>query len=244
MEDKVNEIVLWLQNYLKSTGQKGYVLGLSGGIDSSVVAALLMRSCPQQCLGVIMPAGNLEQDKEHGILAANSCKMPYIEIDLTHSREGLYRGIAKELAAQGLATADEKIVKGNIGARLRMTTLYGVGNALNYLVVGTDNLAESYTGYFTKYGDGGVDILPISHLTKGEVFAMGTYLGVPDAIINKPPSAGFFHEQTDEAEMGVDYDTIDRFLMGEEISEDKKVLIEKLHRISEHKRHMPRGIKD
>ena len=164
-------------------------------------------------------------------------------MDLTQYRQGLFDEITKALLQKGYQSGDTQMVRGNLGARLRMTTLYAVGGHLGYLVVGTDNAAESYTGYFTKYGDGGVDILPISHLTKGEVFAMGRYLGVPEQILTKAPSAGFFHEQTDESEMGVSYDDIDAFLRGEPVTENKQAIIEHLHRISEHKRIMPPAFK-
>ncbi|MEE0776342.1 MAG: NAD(+) synthase [Bacillota bacterium] len=243
MKNKVKEIVDWLKKYKETSGQKGFVLGLSGGVDSSVVAQLLMRACPNDCLGVIMPAGNKPQDKEDAIAAAEASGMPYIEVNLTQYRQGLFDDVLDALKGSNRQCPNETMVRGNIGARLRMTTLYAVGGSLSYLVVGTDNAAESYTGYFTKYGDGGVDILPISHLTKGEVFEMGRYLGVPEPILTKSPSAGFFHEQTDEEEMGVSYETIDAYLRGETVPEDKKSIIEHLHRISKHKRMMPPTLK-
>ena len=243
MEEKIRRIVNWLKDYKEKSRQKGFVLGLSGGIDSSVVAHLIMRACPQNSLGVIMPAGNKPQDREDAIAAAKSSRLPYIEVDLTQYRQGLFDEITKALLQKGYQSGDTQMVRGNLGARLRMTTLYAVSGHLGYLVVGTDNAAESYTGYFTKYGDGGVDILPISHLTKGEVFAMGRYLGVPEQILTKAPSAGFFHEQTDESEMGVSYDDIDAFLRGEPVTENKQAIIEHLHRISEHKRIMPPAFK-
>lgn len=244
MQEKVDEIVTWLKEYLNKSGQKGFVLGLSGGIDSSLVAQLIMRACPNHSIGVIMPAGNHPQDKEDAIAAAKACAMPYIEIDLTKYRQGLFDDTLNVLRQADLLCGDEKMMRGNIGARLRMTTLYAVGGSLGYLVVGTDNAAETYTGYFTKYGDGGVDLLPISHLTKGEVFEMARYLGIPEQVLNKAPSAGFFQGQTDEDEMGVSYDTIDAYLKGEKIPEDKRAIIQRLHRISEHKRVLPPTIKD
>lgn len=240
----IEEIVMWLKNYCQDNGQAGYVVGISGGIDSAVVAHLINRACPGHALGVIMPAGNLPTDAEHGILAAKAADIPYITLDLTQERQGLADKVAFALDDQGLTAPDPTMVRGNIGARLRMTTLYAVGNSLNYLVAGTDNLAEAYTGYFTKYGDGGVDVLPISHLTKGEVYAIGEHLGVPEEILKRPPSAGFFHSQTDEEEMGVEYKTIDAYLQGEDIPEDKRIIIENLHEKSFHKRNMPPGVKE
>ena len=239
----IDEIVDWLEDFKQSTGQKGFVLGLSGGIDSAVVAHLIMRACPENSLGVIMPAGNLPIDAEYGVLSAKSAGLPYITIDLTAQRHDLTAMVDDALSNQGLSMGDKRMVQGNLGARLRMSVLYAVGNSLNYLVTGTDNMAEAYTGYFTKYGDGGVDILPISHLTKGEVYALGEYLGVPKEIISRPPTAGFFHSQTDEQEMGVDYKTIDAYLRGEEIPAEKRLIIEDLHKKSQHKRMLPPGVR-
>ncbi|MEG1822711.1 MAG: NAD(+) synthase [Clostridiales bacterium] len=242
MKEKVDEIVKWLNMQLKESGQKGFVLGLSGGIDSALVAQLLMLANPKNSLGVILPAGNLNVDRRHGMESAKACKMPCIEVDLTDYRENLFSDINTALSrftTLNTETRAKNTVMGNLGARLRMAALYDIGNTLNYLVVGTDNMAEAYTGYFTKYGDGGVDILPLAHLTKSEVFEMGAYLGVPQYIINKPPSAGFFTSQTDEDEMGVDYNTIDNYLNGEIISDEKREIIEKLHLTSDHKRKLP-----
>ena len=243
MKEIAEEIIEWLKRQLKTTGMDGFVLGLSGGIDSSVAAALIMKACPDHSLGVIMPAGNREKDRQDAILVADTFSLPYIEVPLGEHRETLFHDVKAALDRSGRGIRDERMTKGNIGARLRMTTLYAVGNSLNYLVVGTDNAAETYTGYFTKYGDGGVDILPLSHLNKGEVYQLGAYLGVPEVIRKRPPTAGFFAEQTDEGEMGVSYDTIDAFLRGEDIPEKDREILEHLHRISEHKRHLPPTVK-
>ncbi len=126
----------------------------------------------------------------------------------------------------------------NMRARLRMTTLYAVANNFGYLVVGTDNAAEWHTGYFTKYGDGGVDLVPLVHFTKGEVRELAKILGVPEEIINKAPSAGLWEGQTDENEMGTTYNMIDAYLKGEEIPEKDRTIIERLHAVSEHKRNI------
>ena len=105
------------------------------------------------------------------------------------------------------------------------------------MVVGTDNAAEIYTGYFTKYGDGGVDVLPIAHLKKSEVYEWAEYLGVPQSILDNAPSADLWEGHTDEIEMGTTYRCIDAFLDGQEIPDKDREVIERLHRNSEHKRH-------
>lgn len=236
---KADEIIAWLNVQLKNTGAEGFIVGLSGGVDSSVVAGLIAKAVPGHCLGVIMPAGNVATDREDAVKCAETLELPYVEVGLGDYRERLFADVKAVLAEKDVKMKDEPMTKGNIGARLRMTTLYAIGNSLHYLVVGTDNAAETYTGYFTKYGDGGVDLAPIAHLSKGEVFQMAAAFGVPEAILKKSPSAGFFADQTDEKEMGVSYAVIDAYLNGETVSEEDKAVIERLHRISEHKRQLP-----
>ncbi len=120
-----------------------------------------------------------------------------------------------------------------------MATLYTIANLRNYLVVGTDNVSENYTGYFTKYGDGGVDLQPIGSLTKSEVRIWARTLGLPEIIVFRTPTAGFWEGQTDEGEMGLSYDIIDKYLVGEKVPLEASRKIERLHAISEHKRQMP-----
>lgn len=120
-----------------------------------------------------------------------------------------------------------------------MSTLYLAGQERGYLVVGTDNAAETVTGYFTKYGDGGVDILPISSLLKRQVRELGKYLDIPEAIIAKPPSAGLYEGQTDESEMGIFYDDIDDYVTGFEVPEEVKQRIQAMEARSQHKRELP-----
>ena len=122
-----------------------------------------------------------------------------------------------------------------------MSTLYFVANSMNYLVAGTGNRSEITIGYFTKYGDGGVDVLPIGHLLKSHVRALARELGVPARVIDKPPSAGLWLGQTDEAEMGFTYDDLERYLQEgpQAVSPAVAMKIERLARASEHKRKPP-----
>lgn len=236
MQQRADEIIAWLRDQVASTGQHGLVLGLSGGIDSSLAAYLIARACPGQALGVIMPAESDPQDRLDGIAAAEAANLPYIEVDLSRYRRELFDEINGIMDVAGLAGEPTPLGRGNLGARLRMMTLYAVAGRLGYLVVGTDNAAELYTGYFTKYGDGGVDLLPLAHLTKGEVYEMAAALGVPEQILNKKPSAGFFEGQTDEGEMGISYAAIDDLLLGKPISPQAREVLERLHAASAHKR--------
>ncbi len=239
MEDKVRALVKWLCEQQKKTGAKGLVVGLSGGVDSAVVGNLIHKACPENSLGVIMPCDSNPQDKIDAIAVAKKAGLPYVEVDLSDNRRTLFDEIASALKENGISSSDNPLIWGNMAARLRMATLYGVANHLNYLVVGTDNAAEIFTGYFTKYGDGGVDLVPLAHLTKHEVFEMAAYFGVPETVLTKAPSAGLFKGQTDEGEMGVEYHAIDDFLQGKPVPMEKKDIIMKLHEGSNHKRAMP-----
>src|SRR5699024_1711466 len=128
--------------------------------------------------------------------------------------------------------SQEQLADANLRARLRMSTLYTIATNYNYLVVGTDNASKYITGYYTKYGDGEVDIQPIIDFTKAEVREMATVLGVPDEVVQKKPSADLWVGQTDEDERGTTYDKIDAYIQGEEIPEKDKEIIEKMHKKS------------
>ena len=117
-----------------------------------------------------------------------------------------------------------------------MATLYAFAQNKHGLVLGTDNKDERYTGYFTKFGDGGVDLLPIAHLLKREVVEACLLLDIPEDLAKRVPSAGLYQGQTDEKEMGITYHDLDDYLLGKEINEEAKARIERLHRISAHKR--------
>ncbi|WP_425805298.1 NAD(+) synthase [Desulfitobacterium sp. Sab5] len=238
LESRIQTAVEWLREQAAKAGVKGLVVGISGGVDSAVVSGLCKRAFPENSVGVIMPSHSNPVDREDALLIAETHGLKVVEVDLGEVHQGILERVRKGLNEQGL-TFEERLSQGNLKARLRMSTLYTVANALNYLVVGTDNAPESYTGYFTKYGDGGVDLLPISTLTKTEVRAWAAKLGLPDKIVNRVPTAGLWPGQTDESEMGITYDLIDRYLLGEEIPAESVGKIEKLHRQSEHKRQLP-----
>src|SRR5699024_5329535 len=133
----------------------------------------------------------------------------------------------------------EQLSDANLRVRLRMSTLYTVAAQYNYLVVGTDNAAEYYTGYFTKHGDGGVDIQPIIQLTKQEVMDMGAALTIPASVIHKRHSADLWYGQSDDEEMGTIYRYIYRYLNGDDVPEVDAITIENLHKKTAHKRRMP-----
>ena len=141
-------------------------------------------------------------------------------------------------AIEGKAELTKSAIS-NIAPRLRMTTLYAIGAAEGKLVAGTGNRAEAYMGYFTKYGDGGCDFNPIIDLTVGEIYEFLAYLGAPENIIKKAPSAGLYEGQTDEKEMGVTYAAIDKYILTGQGDPKDIEIIQRYHRNSEHKRRMP-----
>jgi NAD+ synthase len=234
------KISSWISQKAKEAGAKGVVVGLSGGIDSSVVAVLSKKAAGNNMLGVIMPCNSNPADMEHAKALAKKFGIKTQTVDLAP----MYDMLLKTLP-QG-----NSIAKANVKPRLRMLTLYYFANSLGYIVAGTDNRTESFTGYFTKYGDGGVDILPISHLLKREVRKLAAELGVPKEIIDKPPSAGLWDGQTDEKEMGITYDQLDSIIEGMATGNTKGIdpkLVEKvkrMHAATEHKRRLPPAFPD
>ena len=223
----------WLQNKLSEASSGGCVLGLSGGIDSAVVAAILRRVCGNNMLAVVMPCHSMEQDMKDASLLIEKLDLPFATVDLSNS----YDALVKE--AEKNATVLTKEALANVKPRLRMATLYLLAQTSGYLVCGTSNLVETKLGYFTKYGDSGTDLLPIGGLYKTEVRELAKYLNIPEGIINKAPSAGLWKGQTDEKEMGLTYYEIDSYFSGQEVSEDVKARILEKVRSSEHKRNMP-----
>ncbi|HWQ41306.1 MAG TPA: NAD(+) synthase [Desulfosporosinus sp.] len=239
LSERINKTVEWLREKVSEANAKGLVLGMSGGVDSSVVAGLCVRAFPNNCIVVTMPSHSDPEDTEDAIWVAEGFDLRPLEVNLSDVHTQIFEQVKTGLVSHGCDLVEEKMSQANLKARLRMSTLYAVANALNYLVVGTDNAPESYTGYFTKYGDGGVDLLPISSLTKAEVRVWARMLGLPMAIATRVPTAGLWPGQTDEAELGLTYDQIDRYLLGEKVSQAVQERIETLHRQSEHKRNFP-----
>ena len=227
----LEEICTFLRDYLASSHQEGYVLGVSGGVDSSVVAAILKKAVgveKMHCL--LMPINSLKEDLEDGLTLVKDLGVPYTIMDGSASFNAMMAEFEKNNIVLDAST------KGNYKARMRMSMLYAYGQKHRYLVVGTDNKDEYYIGYFTKYGDGGVDVLPIVYLTKSEVREIGTMLGVRASLVKREPSAGLYLGQTDEKELGFTYDECDAYLLGKEISKEAKEKIERWHRMTEHKR--------
>lgn len=230
MEKYLDYLVSWLQDCVKKANAKGLIVGVSGGIDSAVVANLIKIAFPNDSIGLILPCFSKQEDVDHALIVVNDAKLNHYIINLDQT----YLSLEQSLKDNGIASS--MMANANTKARLRMTTLYNVAQTNNYLVVGTDNACEWYTGYFTKYGDGGVDIAPLLHLSKSQVYELARILKVNEQIINKAPSAGLIENQSDEDEMQVSYQELEAYMNGEKVSLFAQERIEFLHRISEHKR--------
>ena len=232
LKEYIDVIVDFLRDYKeKHPFLKGYVVGISGGVDSSLVATLVKKAVGKEnMMGILMPIDSNIADLNDGIELCKAMDIPYKVIDATESYKVLRKEIETASGELDISTA------GNLKARMRMSMLYAYAQKHSYVVTGTDNADEEYTGYFTKYGDGGVDILPIVHLLKGEVVEACKMLGVPNKLAERVPTAGLFEGQTDEKEMGVTYKDLDNYLLGKPVDDAVKAKIERLHAVSEHKR--------
>ena len=229
-----DKLALWIREKVSAAGLKGVVFGVSGGLDSSVVAALCSRAFDKNILGLIMPCHSCQQDEQHALAVAGKFSIPTKTIILDDVCDTLLERLSFD-ENQVISQA----VKGNLKARLRMLTLYFFANQLQYLVVGSGNRSELATGYFTKHGDGSVDILPLGNLVKRQVKELAEFLKIPQEIIDKPPSAGLWAGQTDEDELGFSYDELDDYLTGGKASQENRLKIEKMITGSGHKRNPP-----
>jgi NAD+ synthase len=235
-----------MRRRLAATGARGFVVGLSGGLDSAVVARLAQLAAPGNVVAAILPCYSDPEDERDAASIAKHFSMTVVRTDLSAAYDTTIAAAQAGLPAQmrGTKTADPiraRLPLANVKPRLRMTTLYFLASSLDYLVAGTGNRSELSIGYFTKHGDGGVDLLPIGHLVKSEVRALARELNVPSAIIDRTPGAGLWLGQTDEEEMGFTYAELERYLEEgpQGVSPALAMKIERLIRSSEHKRALP-----
>jgi NAD+ synthase len=238
------QIQHFISTRLDEAGAKGVVIGLSGGVDSTVTAHLAVRALSsKQTLGLILPDHTTtpEEDIADAENTANQLgvKAQHIDINTIHNT------FMKNLKSS-------KIPEGNLRARIRMCILYYYANLENRIVIGTGDRSEILIGYYTKYGDGGVDILPIGGLYKTQVRALAKYLNVPDKIVEKPSSPSLWAGQTAEGELGLNYNIIDPVLhllfdlnmspeqISKQIAESEVINhVLELNRQSQHKRKIP-----
>jgi len=243
-EDAIAVIGEFISQRVEESGGAGAVIGLSGGLDSATVAKLCVDALgKERVITIFMPSSTTpEGDYEETSVYARA-------LGVEHKVIGIHPMVDAFVDVLGV---DDPRYRGNIMARCRMTILYHLANTRGRVVMGTGNKSELLMGYFTKYGDGGADFLPLGDLYKTQVRTVARGIGVPEDFITKPPSAGLWEGQTDEGEMGIDYEHLDMVLHGIElqlhddfIAERASVPLEKVrdvrqrHLANVHKRKMP-----
>ncbi|MFZ5918589.1 MAG: NAD(+) synthase [Chloroflexota bacterium] len=229
------QIRFWLRQQVQQAGAAGIAVGLSGGVDSAVVAGLARQAVDRNVLGVLLPCHSQPVDAEYARLVAEAFEIETLTVDL---------GPVFDAFTAALPPGSD-MARANLKPRLRMAALYHIANTRHYLVAGTGNKTELAVGYFTKYGDGGVDMLPLGDLLKRQVWALAAEIGVPQPIIERPPTAGLWPGQTDEGEMGLTYAVLDGILAALENGQPPEANPAEVARVqhmmaaSEHKRTMP-----
>lgn len=249
LADRISQ---WLRERIDAAGADRFVLGLSGGIDSAVVCGLCARAVgPERVLAVIMPSASISDDEVQARAVADTYGIKLARVDLTGVAETLLAAVPDEATLFGDVLQEEvpeggdarlQLAVTNIRPRTRMITNYYLANLSRGIVVGTGNKTEYMIGYFTKHGDGGVDLAPLLDLYKYEVRAVAKAIGVPESVITRPPSAGLWEGQTDEKEIGVSYADLDTTLLAMEAGDTSGISpavlerVSKLHAASAHKR--------
>jgi NAD+ synthase len=203
----ISEIQEWIRDNCETINADGIVVGVSGGIDSAVTTALCANAIgKEKIIGLGLPCLSNPQDLNDAKLITEKLGIKLVTLDLSSVFKEYLKVSSPQITSNSRAEA-------NLKARLRMISYYFVGQSIgNYLVGGTSNRTELAIGYFTKYGDGGVDFEPIGGLYKCEVREIAKLLDIPEKIITKAPSAGLWEGQTDEGEIGMKYDLIDEIL--------------------------------
>jgi NAD+ synthase len=231
------QIANWLREHLAVAGAEGFVFGLSGGVDSATAAALAVKAVgPESVLAAILPCHSQPIDARLAQEVADAFAMPTVTVNLDDAFDAL---------TDDLPLTEHRLAAANVKPRLRMTALYYLAQTHNYLVLGSGNKTELMVGYFTKHGDGGVDLLPLGDLYKTEVWELARDLGVPKAVVERVPSAGLWPGQTDEEELGISYEELDRVLTAIASAETADIAPRTLKRIermistSAHKRTTP-----
>ncbi len=247
-EETTTVITRFIRDHVADAGADGVLVGLSSGLDSCVTTALAVKALGSKRVHpVFMPSASTPQaDHRHAKDFAGSMGLELDERPVDAIVESVL-GVVGEQDRDTLA---------NASARSRMVILYALARKRRAIVLGTSNKSELLVGYFTKYGDGGSDLLPLGDLYKSQVRSLGEYLGLPEEILAKPPSAGLWQGQTDEEDLGVAYDTLDSVLLGFELLLSPQRIaeragtdlatverIDEMRRTTEHKRNMPRVCK-
>lgn len=249
-KEEIKNRIAFLKEYLLTSKTKGFVLGISGGQDSTLAGKLCQMAVEElrnegheaSFIAVRLPYG-IQKDEDDA-RAALSFIAPdrALTFDIATTVDAF---VSQYKQATGEEISDFN--KGNVKARERMIAQYAVGGMHNLLVVGTDHAAEAVTGFFTKYGDGGADVLPLTGLTKRQGRALLKELGAEERLYLKIPTADLLDntpQQADETELGISYDVLDDYLEGKQISQEDADKIEKRYLITQHKRQVPASMFD
>jgi len=247
LAETADHLASFVERTVDAAGAEGAVLGLSGGIDSTTVAYLATEALGAESVhGLVMPSVvNTEDNMSDAEWVAQELGIEYDVVEIQPIAETFFDAFPE--------AADDRTAAGNVYVRTRAVLNYFVANHENKVVLGTGNRSEALTGYFTKYGDGAVDCNPIGNLYKQQVRQLAAHLGAPDRLVTKTPSAEMWAGQTDEAEMGLDYDTLDAILALHvdgplstaatvrelDVTEEQVERVVELYEGSAHKRSMP-----
>lgn len=250
-KEEIRNRIDFLKSYLLKTKAKGYVLGISGGQDSTLAGRLVQLAVEELrqegndalFIAIRLPYG-VQQDENDAVRA-----MKFISADreYTFNIQDAVDAVQAEYNAVNPAESLSDYHKGNVKARMRMIAQYAFGGMENLLVIGTDHAAEAVTGFFTKHGDGGADVLPLSGLTKRQGKALLKELGAEESLYLKVPTADLLDQkpgQADETELGISYDELDDYLEGKPVSQEIAEKIEKRYLVTEHKRNLPASMFD
>lgn len=248
---EIRKRVDFLKEYVKKSGTTGLLIAISGGIDSAVTTGLCKMATDElseetgreyMTLGVFQPYGE-QVDIQDSYAVAEAFQLKYkVETNIGEAVDEIALEAEHALKSIGIHRHLSRGGKGNVKARTRMVVQYALAFDLNLLVVGTDHASEAITGFFTKWGDGAVDITPLSSLNKRQVRQLASVLGVPQSILDKAPTAGLWEGQTDESELGILYDENSAYLEGKEIGDEAKAKLERQYLRTEHKRSPIPGI--
>lgn len=250
VKQEIRDRIDFLKAYLKKSKAKGFVLGISGGQDSTLAGRLTQLAAEEarkegyegKFIAIRLPYG-VQQDENDAQAA-----LDFIKADQEYTfnvKEAVDAAKAEFDAVASKPLSDFQ--KGNIKARVRMIAQYAFAGEEGLLVVGTDHAAEAVTGFFTKYGDGGADVLPLTGLNKRQGRALLKELGAEERLYLKVPTADLLDQkpgQADETELGISYDELDDYLEGKEVSPEAAEKIEKRYLVSQHKRHVPASMYD
>ena len=237
----ISKIQNWIKEYVSSAKINGVVVGISGGVDSAVTTTLCVNAFgKEKIIGLGLPCSSLPQDLNDAKELAAILGIRFIKIELSRVYDEFIKITSPLFESSQMAIA-------NLKPRLRMMAIYFTGQSFgNLLVVGTSNRTELAIGYFTKYGDGGVDFEPIGGLYKCEVKKLAKILNIPIQIIKKPPSAGLWEGQTDEGEIGMSYNDLDEIIYRidynlslNDLDKDSVERVRQMMRSAEHKNKMP-----